>query len=176
MAVHHEGFIYAYSARILVCVDATTGALRWRARGPGDGFITLVGDTMIILTKDGSLHAARASPEGYHELASATVFDELTWTMASVAYGDVFARSLDEVVRVDLHGGGGARGAAEVGVHVARSLDPGDGEFGRFVRAVELAPDPAPMIDAFLAAHPELPLIEGGDLVHFVYRGEQEVM
>ncbi len=64
VAVHHEGFIYAYSARILVCVDATTGELQWRSRAPGDGFITLVGDTLIILTKDGSLHAVRATPIG----------------------------------------------------------------------------------------------------------------
>jgi hypothetical protein len=176
VAVHHEGFIYAYSARSLVCVDATSGELQWRTRSPADGFITLAGDTMMILTKDGSLHAVRATPEGYDELASATIFDELTWAMPSVAYGDVFARSLNEVVRVDLHGGDGAPQAATVSSSMPRSLDPGDGEFGRFIRAVELADDPAPMIDAFLAAHPKLPLIEGTDLVHFVYRGDEEVM
>ena len=76
MAVHHEGFLYAYSARLLVCVDAATGELRWRSRTPGDGFITLLGDMLLILTKDGTLHVARATPEGYDELASATILDE----------------------------------------------------------------------------------------------------
>ena len=87
VAVHHGGYIYAYSARLLVCVDAATGELEWRSRSPGDGFITLVGDTLVILTKAGTLHAVRATPEGYHELASAAIFDELSWAMPSVAYG-----------------------------------------------------------------------------------------
>jgi outer membrane protein assembly factor BamB/enterochelin esterase-like enzyme len=176
VAVHHEGFLYAYSARVLVCVEAATGELRWRSRAPGDGFITLAGATMVILTKDGSLHAVRATPEGYEELASATIFDELTWTPPSVAQGDVFARSLAELVRIDLHGGDGPSAATQVRFHVPRSLDPGEGEFGRFVRAVETAAEPAPLIDAFLADHPELPLIEGDTLVHFVYRGADRVM
>lgn len=181
VAVHHEGHIYAYSARILVCVDAATGELKWRSREPGDGFITLMGDSLIILTKDGTLHVVKASPEGYEELASGIVFDELTWTPVSIAYGDVFTRSLDEVVRVDLHGGATvAPRVADANYNVNRSLEPGDGPFGRFIRQVEAAvaagTDPAPLIDAFFAAHPVLPLIEGEDLVHFVYRGPDEVM
>ncbi len=176
VAVHHEGHLYAYSARVLVCVDAATGELEWRSRSPGDGFITLVGDTLVILTKAGTLHAIRATPEGYQELASATIFDELSWAIPSVAYGGVFLRSRDEVVRVDLQGGEGAAQAATASLGPARSLEPGGGEFGRFVRAVELAADPAPMIDAFFAHHPKLPLVEGADLVHFVYRGDEEGM
>jgi outer membrane protein assembly factor BamB len=176
VAVYREGFIYAYSARLLVCVDAATGELEWRSRSPGDGFLTLVGDTLLILTKVGTLHAVRASPGGYQELASATIFDELSWAIPSVANGGVFLRSRNEIARVDLEGGDGAPLAAAASPGPARSLDPGDGEFGRFVRAVETAADPAPMIDAFFAAHPELPLIEGDDLVHFIYRGDQEGM
>ena len=176
VAVHHAGFLYAYSSRALVCVDANSGALQWRTRAPGDGFITLVDDTMIILTKNGSLHVARAATEGYQELASAAIFDELTWTKATVAHGDVFARSFGEMVRVDLHGDGKAAKEPGVSPYMARSLDPGDGEFGRFISAVERADNQAPMIDAFFAAHPQLPLIEGSDLVHFVYRGNEEAM
>lgn len=176
VAVQHGGFLYTYSARSLVCVEAATGELRWRSRRPGDGFLTLIGDKLLIITKDGTLHVVRATPDGYEELASATVFDELTWAIPSVAHGDLFARSRNELVRIDLDGGDGAQAAAEARSHVARSLDPGDGEFGRFVRAVKLAADSARLIDAFFATHPRLPLIEGDDLVHFVYRGDDEAM
>lgn len=176
VAVQHEGFLYAYSARSLVCVDAATGELRWRSRRPGDGFVTLMGDKLLIVTKDGTLHVVRATPDGYDELASATVFDELTWAIPTVAYGDVFARSRKELVRLDLDGGRGAPTAAQARFHVARSLDPGGDEFARFVRAVKLAADPAPLIDALFTAHPQLPLIEDDNLVHFVYRGDDEAM
>jgi outer membrane protein assembly factor BamB len=178
VAVHHEGYIYAYSARILLCVDAATGEMQWRSRAPGDGFITLVGDEMVILTKDGTLHVARATPDGYQEVASATVFDELTWTPSSYAYGDIFARSLNEVVRIDLHGGTSAAPAVASATtfNVPRSLPPGDGDFGNFVRAAAAANEPAPLIDNFLAAHPGSPIVESETLVHFVYRGPGEAM
>ena len=175
VAVHHEGYIYAYSTRILVCVDAATGELQWRSRKPGDGFLTLVGDEMVILTKDGSIHVAKASPDGFEEIASAAVFEEMTWTPPSLAYGDVFARSLNEVVRIDLHGGGTTR-VADVNYNVPHSIDPGDGEFGRFVRTLAASDGPEHLIDAFFAEHPQLPVIEGDRRVHFVYRGDDQTM
>lgn len=177
VAVHHEGYLYAYSARILMCVDAATGEMQWRSRAPGDGFITLVGGNLVIITKDGALHVVAASPDGYEEIASAAVFDELTWTPLSYAYGDVFARSLNEVARIDLHGGASdVTVAAAASAAVPRSLPPGPGEFGDFVRAAEAAADPAPLIDAFLSSHPGSPIEESDTLVHFVYRGPGETM
>jgi outer membrane protein assembly factor BamB len=169
--VYHEGYIYGYNLRILSCVDAATGELIWRSRAPGDGFPTIVGDFLMILTKDGTLHLARATPDGYDELVGMPVFDELTWTPPSVAYGDVFARSRGEIVRIDLSGAG-TRAIAASDLKVRRSLDPGDGEFGRFVRAVEAADDAAALIDDFLAVPRDYPIHEGDTRVHFVYRGE----
>lgn len=177
VAVHHEGYIYAYSTRILVCVDAATGALQWRSRQPGDGFITLVGDKMVIMTKDGSLHIARATPAGYEELTSTVVFDELTWTPVSFANGAVFARSLDQIVRVDMSGTTEADYAvADRRFNVPVSLPLDGTEFGAFVAGLETAADPAAAIDELFEAHPQMPLIEGDRRVHFLYRGDDEVM
>ena len=67
--VYQDGFLYGMSGRIFTCVDATSGETRWRSREPGDGFPTLVGDQMAIITKPGSLHVVEASPDGYQELA-----------------------------------------------------------------------------------------------------------
>ena len=61
--VYHDGFLYGMSGRVtLTCVDAATGALRWRSREPGDGFPLLVGDDLVVLTKQRTLHVAKASP------------------------------------------------------------------------------------------------------------------
>jgi len=169
--VYHDGYVYGYNLRILVCIDAATGELMWRSRAPGDGFPTIVDGHLMILTKDGTLHLARATPDGYDEIVGAPIFDELTWTPPSIAYGDVFARSRTEVVRIDLNGGG-MRAITVSDLKVPRSLDPGDGAFGRFVRAVENAADPAAMIDEFFARPREYPIREGDSKVHFVYRGE----
>jgi enterochelin esterase family protein len=125
----------------------------------------------MVLTKDGTLHIARATPDGWDELVGVPIFDELTWTPPSVAYGDVFARSRSEIVRIDLNGAG-TRAVAESDLKVARSLDPGDGEFGRFLRALEGADDPGALIDAFLQEPRDYPIREGDARIHFVYRGE----
>lgn len=170
-AVYHDGYVYGYNLRIFVCIDAATGELMWRSRAPGDGFPTLVDGHLLTLTKDGTLHLAPATPEGYQELVSAPVLDDLTWTPPSIAYGDVFARSRSEIVRVDLHGAG-TRAVAAGDYTVPRSLDPGDGELGRFVRTLELADDPDSMIDAFLAQPRDYPIREGDSRVHFIYRGQ----
>lgn len=170
-AVYHDGYIYGYNLRILVCVDVSTGEVMWRSRAPGDGFPTIVDGHLMVLTKDGTLHLARAAPDGYDELVSAPIFDALTWTPPSVAYGDVFARSRTEIVRIDLNGNG-MRAINTSDLKVARSLDPGDGEFGDFIRALESADDRAARIDAFFAQPREYPIREGDSRVHFVYRGE----
>ncbi len=45
------------------------------------------------------------------------------------------------------------------------------GEIGELVRRVEAAADKGRVIDEFMAAHQEYPVLEGDDLVHFVFRG-----
>ena len=59
-----------FSSRFLTAVDARTGDAAWKSRPPGDGFPILVGDDLIILTKNGSLHVIEASPEQYRERAA----------------------------------------------------------------------------------------------------------
>ncbi|NIM62860.1 MAG: hypothetical protein GTO30_14805, partial [Acidobacteria bacterium] len=52
----HEGYLYGMSGRIFTCVDAASGETKWRSRQPGDGFPTVVGDKLVVITKPGSLH------------------------------------------------------------------------------------------------------------------------
>ena len=100
--VYHDGNIYGMSNRIFTCLDAATGDIRWRSREPGDGFPTMVGEHLVIMTKPGSLHIAEASPDGYNELARIDVFEEHSWSEVAYAGGHLYARSMSSLARIDL--------------------------------------------------------------------------
>ena len=100
--VYHDGHLYGMNGRtVFTCVDAATGAVKWRSREPGDGFPTLVGNDIVFLTKERTLHVGSASPDGWTERARLEVFKDVVWTAPSVVGGSVFARSQGEIARVD---------------------------------------------------------------------------
>ena len=149
MPVYHDGYLYAFSSRFLTCVDAATGELAWRSRPPGDGFLIVVDGHLVILTKDGSLHIAEASPDRYEELAALQLFDELAWTAPSFADGHIFARSHGTMARVDI------LTASRLTDAGANAVDgPGrvanDGTFAEFLAEVEGAEDKTAVVDRFL--------------------------
>ncbi len=163
--VYHDGHIYGMSGRILTCVDAKTGRRVWRSRAPGDGFTALVDGWLLILTKRGGIHLAPAIPDGYAEQASLKVFDDLAWSPPSFADGRIYARSLGEMVRVDIHAG---RGAA-----IVKSAGPAakDSSFAQFLAEVDKADDKGAVVDRFMNSGKSFPLIEDDGTIHFVYRG-----
>ena len=170
--VYHDGYLYAFSSRFLTCVDAATGELAWRSRPPGDGFLIVVDGHLVILTKDGSLHIAEASPDRYEELAALQLFDELAWTAPSFADGHIFARSHGTMARVDI------LTASRLTDAGANAVDgPGrvanDGTFAEFLAEVEGAEDKTAVVDRFLNSVNEFPLVEGGQM-HFMYLGPGE--
>ena len=169
MPVYHDGYIYGMSGRIFVCIDATTGELVWRSREPGDGFPTIVGDHLVMITKPGTLHVAKASPEGYQEVARLDLFDEHSWSEVAYAEGSLFARSMARLARIDLDAGGAVAAPTAVAATVG-----GSGDFESFLSGLETADDRNAAIDAFIAGQASFPIIEATGAVHFVYRGEAE--
>lgn len=172
VAVYNDGYIYAYSSRFLTCVDAATGQPMWKSRAPGDGFLILVDGHLVVQTKAGSLHVAKATPEGYQEVAGLDLFNELAWAPPSFADGSIFVRSLNELARVGVRA---ATTTPEDSVPARTGSGP-DGVFGEFLRRVEAAADKDRLVDDFLAAQSSFPLIEGDSTVHFLYRGAAEDM
>ena len=171
--VYHEGYVYGFSSRFLTCVDANTGEAVWKSRPPGDGFFILVDGHLVILTKDGSLHVSKASPDGYEELASVEVFNDAVWASPSFANGSIYARSHGEISRIDIRSF-----TTEMNVENTTSGDADErsteGSFSEFLLMVRDADDKAAVVDQFLESIPGFPLIEGETLVHFLYRGEGE--
>ncbi len=169
--VYHEGHLYGYNSRILNCVDIETGERVWRSRAPGDGFPIVVDGHLIVATKDGKLSVAPASGEGFHEIASLNLFDNLVWAPASFADGRLYLRSMTEIAAVDIVP---AHTAAAVAGETAGMLPAST--FAALVEKVSEADNPGALVDEFMATQKEFPMIEGDNLVHFLYRGDASDM
>jgi outer membrane protein assembly factor BamB len=98
--IYHDGLIFGYNGRILACIDAGTGDLVWRSREPGDGFPILVDGHLVIATKEGQLSIAPASRDGYKEIASIPVFEDLVWSTAAFVNKGLYLRSIESWARV----------------------------------------------------------------------------
>ena len=163
--VYHDGYLYGMNNKIFTCVDAATGETVWRDRAPGDGFPTLVGDHLVIMSKPGTLRVAEASPEGYRELASLKLFDEVSWSAPAFADGHLYVRSMGSLARVEPTGT--TAEAAAVAAVAGTSFD-------RFLADLQKVEDKQFLIDAYLTANWPLPVVEHTGLVHFFYRGEAD--
>lgn len=161
--VYHDGYLYSYSGSILTCVDVATGDRMWKSRPPGPGFPIVVNGRLVIATQEGGLHLARATPDGYDELAELALFDELIWAPPSFADGAVFVRSFGEIARVEV--------VAKRERPDAVAVDAVDSGFRRFLREARDADDKAAVVDRYIAAQSEFPVIEDDGTVWFVYRG-----
>lgn len=167
-SVYHEGYIYGYSARFINCIDVKTGELKWKSRPPGDGFLILVDGHLVIVNKrQGSIHIAKASPEGYEELTSLDVLDGLTWNPPSFAGGKIYARSLTHIAAIDI-------------VPTVQSLTKKEeapekqmwipeSKFGKWVATVEAAENKKELIDEFVGKHKSSPYIEGKKYAHIFH-------
>ncbi len=168
--VYYDGYLYGYSGFFLTCVNAATGERMWRSRPPGDGFVILVDDHLVIMTKTGELHVAAASPAGYEEKANIKLFEGLTWTPPSFAEGRIYARSLQEIASVEI-------APVTQLLAVARTvptLHAPNSAFAQSIRKIESAQDKNAAVEAFMKAQTSFPIIEDNKLAHFVYRGEVE--
>ncbi|MFQ5675247.1 MAG: PQQ-binding-like beta-propeller repeat protein [bacterium] len=169
--VYHNGHLFGYNSRIFSCVDVETGKRVWRSRQPGDGLPIVVDGHLVVITKNGKLSVAPAKSDGYKELASLNLFDDLVWAPASFANGKLFLRSMAEIASVDIVAGESRKITDQP---IAGKI-PGS-KFALFVETVEQAKNKKALVDTFMANQKELPVIEGDDLVHFIYRGEANDM
>jgi outer membrane protein assembly factor BamB len=76
--VYHDGYLYGFDGRQeetarLRCVELKSGKVQWTAEGFGCGSMIVADGKLIILTEDGDLVLAKATPEKYQELARAAV-------------------------------------------------------------------------------------------------------
>lgn len=162
-----NGGVFAYSTRILTCVNPETGRPFWKTREPGDGFLITVDGYLIINTKKGSLHLAKASQEKFQDLAELDLFKDLVWSVPAYSDNSIFARSLGEIARVDIFPSEEKTAVAETEVKLGK-------EFSKFLTTLEESEDnkKSQLVDQWIESQGQFPKIENG-IAHFVYRGEE---
>jgi outer membrane protein assembly factor BamB len=105
--VVRDGMLYGYHGRQehgagLRCVEWKTGKVRWNQEAFGAGTVTLASDTLLLMTEDGILVLAAASPEGFKELGRERILGNEVRAYPAVAGGMFYARGKDRMVCVDL--------------------------------------------------------------------------
>lgn len=96
--VHRQGHLYGFHGRDdvgdveLRCIELATGRIKWRKADVRPGHLILVNDQLLILTADGQLQLAPATPQGFEPTATATVSPHLTRAMPALAGGRLFFR------------------------------------------------------------------------------------
>ena len=157
--------LFAYSTRILTCVDPDTGNARWKSRAPGDGFLITIDDHLIINTKQGGLHVAKVNAEKYDEVASLDLFDDVCWSLPAYSDNAIFCRNLKEIVRVDIV----AAPSNNMGGSEGQKMGPAIAELAANWSQAEDNEKQA-TIDKFLKDQSSFPIVKDG-IATFVYRG-----
>lgn len=109
-SVLYDGHIYGFDGNTnrnklgeLVCMDFATGEEKWRHRGLGVGSLTISDGKLIILSDEGTLVLAEATPEGYQETGRKRILEGKTWTVPVLSHGRIYARTAEgEMVAVDV--------------------------------------------------------------------------
>lgn len=106
-----NGHLYGYGpirTKDYVCVDAATGALKWRQDGFGIGkdqtdyaSSIVVGQNVLALTYDGQLVLVAGTPEKYTELGRVQVCGK-TWSHPALADGKLYVRDGRELQCLEL--------------------------------------------------------------------------
>jgi len=106
--VAHDGYIYGifgfkqYGRAPLKCIEAATGRVVWSKDGFGPGGCVLVDGHLLVLSDTGEVILAKASPDGYHEMARAHAVAGKCWNAPGVSNGRIYARSTREGVCLDV--------------------------------------------------------------------------
>jgi outer membrane protein assembly factor BamB len=78
----------------IACVEIASGKTAWSAPGI-KGSLIVADSKLLILTHDGTLIAASASPQGFHELARHEGLGTRTWAPPVLHEGRVYVRDAD---------------------------------------------------------------------------------
>lgn len=98
-----EGHVYGFDESMLKCLSFEDGSERWRVRGLGMGAVAVAGGRLLVLSSDGELIVAEATPQEYRELSRAKVLEDgVYWTTPVLLDGRIYCRnSLGSLVCLD---------------------------------------------------------------------------
>ncbi len=95
--VLHEGHLYGVDRNVgraqLVCMDFSTGQVKWRQKIGRMASLMLADGKLIVMIDGGKLLTAEASPEGFKKISEAKILTRKCWTVAVLAGGRIYARN-----------------------------------------------------------------------------------
>jgi outer membrane protein assembly factor BamB len=109
-AVHHDKHLYGISGEYegvvnLNCVDAASGKLVWSEQRFQRGNVTIADGHLYILTIDGNLIVAPASPKGYQEKGKAKLLEPAKYINApTISDKKLYGRDQKSIICVDIAG------------------------------------------------------------------------
>ena len=77
----------------LSCLAAADGAVKWTEKGFGEGSLLIADGKLIILSAEGELVIAEASPAGFKSLARASILTGKCWTLPAFLDSKIYARN-----------------------------------------------------------------------------------
>lgn len=91
--VPYQDHLYGFDESMLRCLDHD-GSSKWRVRGLGLGSLSIVDNRMLVLSSEGELIIAEASPDSFRELSRKKVLDGgAYWTMPVFVDGLIYVRN-----------------------------------------------------------------------------------
>ena len=112
----YEGHIYGFHGHAweaggpsLHCIEAATGKLVWEQPQAGSGTLVRFGDNLLILSDNGELQLAKASPKGFKLKGRVQAVGRTTRSYPAIADGFAYIKGPRTLVCVDLRAGAGKR-------------------------------------------------------------------
>ena len=102
--IHHDGYLFGFDGRQEVgpsfrCVELKTKKVEWEQKKFGCGSMILAEGKLLILTENGNLILAEATPKKYEELARVRILDAgPVRAQIALADGKLFARDQKRLV------------------------------------------------------------------------------
>ncbi|MCS6851212.1 MAG: PQQ-like beta-propeller repeat protein [Gemmataceae bacterium] len=100
--VYYNEHLYGFDEATLTCMEFRSGTVRWRERGFRKGSLTIADGKLFVLSENGRLALADASPEAYRERSSYRFSHGKCWTVPVLCRGKLYLRDEEKVVCLDV--------------------------------------------------------------------------
>ncbi|MGI9471325.1 MAG: PQQ-binding-like beta-propeller repeat protein, partial [Rubripirellula sp.] len=99
-SILHDGHLYGFDGNSnfgrvvhLTCMNHATGEILWKESGLGCGSLMIADDKLVLLSDDGRLIIAEATPTQFREICQSSILTGRCWTVPVLLDGCVYARN-----------------------------------------------------------------------------------
>jgi outer membrane protein assembly factor BamB len=98
--VVHEGHIYGFNGSRVVCIDVENGNRKWTGERYGYGQLVILADQdlLLVVSEEGELALAAATPDQFKELSRISAIEGKTWNHPVLIGSILLVRNSQEMV------------------------------------------------------------------------------